>query len=285
MTLTLSGRTRVAGVVGRPVEHSLSPLIHNAWLGACEVDAAYLAFGPARDRFAAFVEGVRGGVLVGVNVTAPFKEEALRLADEASEEARRAGASNLLIFDAGGGVTAHNTDGAGLLFALATQAPGLNLAAARVVVLGAGGAARGAVAALRDAKVEGIAVVNRTAAKARALANDFPGTDVFDPEDAERACAGAALVINASSAPAGEGLSLDRVFRSLLPGAAALDMTYRPLKTAFLRAAEAAGLTPVDGLQMLIGQAVPAFRLLFGAEPPSLSDVRGLALQALADAP
>ena len=142
MSSTLTGAAVVAGVCGAPIKHSMSPLIHNAWIRAAGLDAVYVPFAPDEDRFEAFVDGLRGGVIRGLNVTIPFKERALALADTASELARMAGAANLLIFEADGTIRADNTDGPGLLGAIAAQAPGFEVSAAPVVILGAGGAAR-----------------------------------------------------------------------------------------------------------------------------------------------
>ena len=121
--MTLTAATRLAAVVGRPIRHSLSPVLHNAWLETAGLDGAYVALSVSEGRFAAFVEAFRGGSLAGVNVTLPFKTEALAAADLASERAQEAGAANLLLFDPDGRVRADNTDGEGLLYAFARQAP------------------------------------------------------------------------------------------------------------------------------------------------------------------
>src|SRR5665213_3567163 len=126
MIAGISGMTVVAGVAGSPVSHSLSPAIHNAWLAAAAIDAVYVPFAPPADGFARFAEGLRGAAVRGLNVTAPFKEAALAAADRASARARRAGAANLLIFEADGSIGADNTDGEGLLTAFAEQAPGFD---------------------------------------------------------------------------------------------------------------------------------------------------------------
>ena len=139
MMTGVSGMTVVAGVAGSPVSHSLSPAIHNAWLAAAGIDAVYVAFAPPADGFARFAEGLRGVAVRGLNITAPFKEAALAVADRASDRARRAGAANLLIFEADGTIWADNTDGEGLLAAFAEQAPGFEPAAGPLVLLGAGG--------------------------------------------------------------------------------------------------------------------------------------------------
>lgn len=260
--------TLIAGVAGQPITHSLSPLIHTAWIAAAGLDAEYRAFGPVdAAAFAALVSEGRAGKLRGLNVTAPFKEQALALADDIGEAARICGSANLLIFE-DGRTAADSTDGVGLLAALKAQAPRLGLAGAPAVVLGAGGAARAAVAALTGAGAW-VGVLNRTSARAERLVSDLGGS-LVEPE----ALGGAVLVVNALS------VQPDLDVSALRSDAVLMDMTYRPLMTDFLAAGRARGLTIVDGLAMLIGQARPSFRTLFGIEPPD-TDVRSIALRAL----
>lgn len=264
----ITGAARVGGIAGRPVAHSLSPVIHNAWIAAAGLDAVYAPFAP-RDAagFDALVEAGRAGLLVGINVTAPFKEQAFARADERTATARDAGSANVLVFR-NGRVLADSTDGFGLLLALGQQAPGLNLIDADVVMLGAGGAARAAAAALVAAGAR-VRIVNRTPERAMALAADL-GASVsvaWGPS----ACEGAALVINALSVRP----ELD--LKALNPATVVMDMGYRPVETAFLVAAREAGLATVDGLAMLIGQAGPSFEAIFGIPPPDL-DPRPLLL-------
>lgn len=260
-----------AGVAGQPITHSLSPLLHSGWIAAAGLDATYEAFGPADEAgFAALVGEVRSGRLRGLNVTAPFKEQALALADEVSATARDCGSANLLVFEAGR-LMADSTDGRGLMGALAEQAPGLDVAGRSVVILGAGGAARAAAAALRDAGAS-VGILNRTRARADALAGDL-GVSVVDAD----ALGEAALVVNALS------IRPEIDLAALPAGAVVMDMTYRPLMTQFLTDARARGLTTVDGLAMLIGQAVPSFEAFFG-QTPSAVDVRANALAVLGEA-
>jgi shikimate dehydrogenase len=262
--------TILAGVAGQPIAHSLSPLIHNAWIGATRLDADYRAYGPAdSEAFATLVAEGRAGRLRGINVTAPFKEQALALADEASAAARNCGSANLLLFETGR-VRADSTDGAGLMAALAEQAPGLDVRNQAVVVLGAGGAARAAVVALRAAGAK-VGVLNRTPARAESLAAEL-GATVVDTTALNQA----ALVVNALS------VRPDLDMSWLRDDAVLMDMTYRPLITPFLAQGRTRGLVIVDGLAMLIGQARPSFRALFGMEPPGL-DVRATALAALGE--
>lgn len=262
--------TVVAGVAGQPIAHSLSPLIHGAWIEAAGLDAVYGLHEPVdAAAFAALVARGRAGAFRGLNVTAPFKQQALALADAVSPVAWACGSANLLLFERGL-VQADNTDGSGLMAALAEQAPGLDVRDKTVVVLGAGGAARAAVAVLTVAGAN-VAVLNRTRARAEALAADLRAT-VAEPA----ALGTAALLVNALSVPP----TIDLF--ALRTDAVVMDMTYRPLITPFLAAAGARGLTAVDGLAMLIGQARPSFSALFGIDPPAI-DVRSLALAALGE--
>ncbi|MCA6308090.1 MAG: shikimate dehydrogenase, partial [Phenylobacterium sp.] len=257
--MTLTAATRLAGVVGRPVHHSLSPVLHNTWLAAAGLDGAYVAFSLAPERFSAFVEGFRGGSLAGVNVTLPFKTDALAAADRVSPRAQAAGAANVLVFEADGSVTADNTDGEGLLYAFARQAPGFRPESGPLVLFGAGGAARGAAAAFLEAGCPEVRLLNRTRSRAEAVADALGGrVRVLDQPDAA-ALDGAAALINASSAGLGPDAPPPPDFSAAPAGAVAMDMTYKPLRTPFLEAAAARGLATVDGLDMLIGQARPAF--------------------------
>ena len=281
MTRSITGATVVAGVVGRPVRQSLSPLIHNAWLAGADIDGVYVALSPAETGFAALVDGFRGGVVRGLNVTLPFKTEALALADQASDAARAAGAANLLIFREDDEVIADNTDGVGLLSALQDQA-GFAPSDGPILVLGAGGAAQGAIAALLAAGAREIRLVNRTRAKAEALAAFFgPKVTVSGWEGLAEAQSGAAALINATSLGLAGGAALEIDLVSLPRAAVVLDMVYKPLETPLLAQARAQGLRTADGLAMLIGQAAPSFEAFFGRPPPADVDVRALALKAL----
>jgi shikimate dehydrogenase len=282
MTGSITGATSVAAVVGRPVTHSLSPLIHNAWLAAAGIDGVYVALGPVEQGFPSLINGLRGGAMRGCNVTVPFKEAALGLADRQSARALRAGAANLLVFASDGTVTADNTDGVGLLAALSRQAPGFRAERAPIVVVGAGGAARGAAAALVEAGAPEVRLINRTRIRADEIVNSLgPKIRAFDWAEASSALVGAGAVINATT------IGLDGSDGPALPleglpaGGVVMDMVYRPLTTNLLARARAAGFIVVDGLEMLIQQAVPSFEAFFGRPPPIGVDVRSLAVAAL----
>lgn len=280
----LTGAAIVAGVCGAPIRHSMSPLIHNAWIAAAGLDAAYVPFAPAEDRFETFIDGLRGGAIRGLNVTIPFKERALAASDRASDLARMAGAANLLIFEADGTIRADNTDGPGLLGAIEAQASGYDVASAPVVVLGAGGAARGAIAALLLAGAPRISLVNRTLARAHDLVETFGSRVVAVPQEAlDDHLTEAGLVINATSLGLGGGDGPAAQLDLTPIEAVIVDMVYKPLRTEFLQRAQAAGRRTVDGLEMLLRQAAPSFEAFYVQAPPTTVDVRALALHHLGE--
>ncbi len=275
----------VAGVVGSPVRQSLSPLIHNAWIRAAGLDAVYVPLSLHPDGFQPFVQGLRCGPFCGVNVTLPFKADALALADEVDPAARAAGAANLLLFAPDGRILARNTDGLGLMAAIKEQAPSLHLPGCVTAVVGAGGAARGAVAALLQAGVAQVRVINRTLQRAQELAADFSGAvQAFDLAEAPAAFADVGLTINASSAGMNGRDPLELSLSNAPSTVVVMDMVYKPLTTSLLAEAKGRGLQTVDGLSMLIGQARPSFEAFFGRPAPAEVDVRALALRALGEA-
>lgn len=271
----ITGAAVVGGIAGRPVAHSLSPVIHNAWLEAAGMDAGYVPFAPQDAAgFETLVAAGRAGLIAGINVTAPFKEQAFALADKTTAAARLTGSANILAFR-NGRVLGDSSDGLGLMRALAEQAPRLDLSGRAMVMLGAGGAARAAAGALVEAGAE-VRILNRSRDRAEALAADLgPSVRLANAADAFH---GAALVVNALSVRPEIDLS------QLAPETVVMDMTYRPVVTPFLAEARARGLTTVDGLAMLIGQAGPSFEAIFGRAPPSL-DLRTLLLSHLGEAP
>ncbi|MDC7683059.1 shikimate dehydrogenase [Asticcacaulis sp. BYS171W] len=275
-----TGAAMVAGVVGQPIRQSLSPFLHTAWLRDMGLNGVYAPFAPVDDHaFERLVLSCRTNGIKGLNVTAPFKELALKLADSYSDLAHTSGSANLLTFDDDGRVHADSTDGHGLIQAFKLQAPDCDLTAGGVTIMGAGGASRAVVAALLARGCKDIRIVNRTLARAEELVFAFKdGVTAYELGDVDRAFAGSVAVINAAS---GGPLPL---FDALDRSATIMDMTYRPLKTNWLQAAENSGLTTVDGLMMLIEQARPSFEAFYGVLPDATFDVRGLALAYLGEA-
>lgn len=264
----ISGAARLAGVMGWPVAHSLSPRLHGYWLEHYKIDGAYIPMPVAPKDFEVALKALPKLGFAGVNLTVPHKEAALALADTADDLARRLGAANTLIFKADGHIEAHNTDGYGFIENLRDHEPGLSVDEAPAVVVGAGGSARAVVAALCDAGAPEVRLVNRTKARAEALKRDLGGPiTVIDWEARAGALDGAGLLVNTTTQglrglPALE-LSLD----ALPKQARVADLIYTPLDTPLLVEAKARGHRTIDGLGMLLHQARPGFTAWFGVEP------------------
>ena len=255
-------------LIGNPVAHSKSPEIHAAFARATAQDLEYSRIEAPLDGFAETLERFRKAGGRGANVTLPFKHEAFKLAAEVSERARVARAVNTLVLDNAFG---DNTDGVGLVRDLSRN---LQFRFSRVLLLGAGGAAQGVVGALLEAGAARLVIANRTAPKARALAERFPG--VLAAAYGELAGESFDLIINATSAGlAGEA---PPVPPSLFGGKVlAYDMVYGR-ETPFLAAARQAGARASDGLGMLVEQAAESFFLWRGVRPPTaplLAKLRG----------
>jgi shikimate dehydrogenase len=259
----LTGKARLAGVLGWPVAHSRSPLLHGTWLARHEVDGAYLPLPVRPERFAAAVRSLVDLGFRGANVTIPHKEAAFAICDEVEASARRAGAVNTLVF-AEGRIIGSNTDGWGFLEALRQQAPHWRADADPAVVLGAGGAARAVASALLDAGCPRLTLVNRNAARAEALARELGGRIRVAPVPPLE---GAGLLVNATSLGMQHQPPLAIDLAPLPAEAVVMDLVYVPLETPLLAAARARGLLAVDGLGMLLHQARPGFAAWFGATP------------------
>ncbi|MEQ9169853.1 MAG: shikimate dehydrogenase [Rhodospirillales bacterium] len=280
--MTMTGRAKLAGVMGWPVSHSLSPVLHGHWLDSLGIDGAYVPLPVAPENFAEALRALAKLGFRGVNVTVPHKEAALAAVDDADALARRIGAVNTVIVGDDGRLTGTNTDGFGFLENLKEGVPGWNPAAGPAVVLGAGGAARAVVVALIDAGVPDIKLTNRTRDRAARMARDLGGpVTVHDWEDRPSVLAGANLLVNTTT----QGMTgKDPLEISLdaLPGAALVnDIVYAPLETGLLAAARARGNPVVDGLGMLLHQARPGFEAWFGAAPQVTPDLRARILAHL----
>jgi shikimate dehydrogenase len=259
----LSGHARLAGVFGYPVTHSRSPRLHGFWLQRYGIDGAYIPLGVAPERFGQAVRSLVDLGFRGANVTIPHKLAAFEICDAVAPFARRAGAVNTLIFR-DGRIEGSNTDGFGFLESIREAAPGWRADAGPAVLLGAGGAARAIAAALLDAGAPRVTLVNRTAAKAEALARDLGGPiHVADRPPLEDA----ALLVNTTSLGMQGQPGLEVDLAPLPASAVVADIVYVPLETRLLAAARARGLVAVDGLGMLLHQARPGFEAWFGIAP------------------
>lgn len=272
MTMPDAG-TRLCAVVGHPIAHSLSPVIHNAALRHDGIDAVYLAFDVAADGFAAAVEGLRSLGCAGINVTLPHKAVAFQLATERGEEASRTGSANTLVF-AAESITAHNTDVVGVVRALADL--GVEPEGARCVVIGAGGAGRGAVWALATAGASRVDVVNRTPDRGRDAAALAQAADVdgegLEWEVLEEAVCAAEIVVHATSVGLTERRSpVDaRVLERAAVGGCRglLDLVYAREETELVASARAAGIPSADGLGVLVHQAAAAYERFWDRAAP-----------------
>lgn len=256
-----TGSTRVAAVIGAPVEHSLSPVLHNAAFEATGLDWTYVACHVEPGRAGEALVGMRALGLGGLSVTMPHKDDVARLVDLPSADVLALGAANCVVPVGDGRLRGESTDGPGFVRSLLDA--GTDPSGARCCVLGAGGAARAVVLALARAGAVEVAVVNRTRARAEAAAElaGPVGTAV------ETVPAGAEVLVNATSVGMGtDELPIDPAV--LRTGVVVADLVYHPRRTALLAAAEAAGATAVDGIGMLVHQAALAFELWTGVEAP-----------------
>lgn len=266
--MSLTGKARIAGVMGWPVGHSRSPRLHGFWLQRYGIDGAYIPMAVQPEHAAEAMRALPKLGFAGCNVTVPHKQTALATADSVDAFARRIGAVNTLVVGADGSIAGSNTDAPGFLANLMQQAPAWQARRAAAVVLGAGGAGRAIVAALVDAGVPEIRVVNRNLARAEALARDIGGPiEVMGWDDRAKALGDAGLLVNTTVLGMTGQAPLDLALEALPTGAVVNDIVYAPLETELLRLAKARGNAVVDGLGMLLHQARPGFKAWFGVDP------------------
>jgi shikimate dehydrogenase len=278
---------KLAGVIGWPIAHSLSPALHAYWLRDLGLSGAYVPLAVRREDFARVLDSLRRAGFAGVNVTVPHKEAAFALADDADETARSAGAANLLLFGPDGRMTARNTDVDGLVMSAREELDATRIHGQPAVVLGAGGAARAAVLALDRLGTSEIRLVARPQAKGGTLSVALKPyvrapLQVFGWQDFPQAANGAALLINATSGGMAGGSKLNLALEPLAAEAAVADLVYNPLETEFMAQARTRGLRAINGLGMLMHQAVPAFAAFYGATPKVTPALRVVLEKALA---
>jgi len=283
----INGTTQLAGILGWPAAHSRSPLIHNYWIRKHGVDAAYVPLPVAPADFAGAVRSLPKLGFAGANVTVPHKQAAFLLADTRDALSERLGVVNTLVFAKDGSIEGRNTDVYGFLENLRVGAPGIDFAAGDAIVLGAGGAARAVVAGLLEAGSKKVRLLNRTESRAVAIAKDFADSRIVvgNWDRRETALGGAGLLINATSLGMEGAAPLELSLDALPKTAVVHDLVYAPLETGLLRAAREKGCASVDGLGMLLHQAVPAFNAWFGVYPDVTEDLRSMAIDDLARIP
>jgi shikimate dehydrogenase len=269
--MRLSGAARIAGVIGWPVAHSLSPMLHGFWLCEHRIDGAYIPLPVRAHVFSTALRGLREAGFAGVNVTVPHKEAAFALAHRGDGAAGSAGAANLLLFQ-GNEIEARNTDAEGLAGNLVVELGTEGLREAHVTILGAGGAARAAVLACGHLHAARIHLLNRTVARAQAAAAALARgvrsqLDSGSWDEWPSLAPTTTLLINATRGGMSGSPSPDLPLDLLPTNAVVCDLVYRPLETPLLARARTLGLRTVDGLGMLMHQAVPAFEAFYGIRP------------------
>jgi shikimate dehydrogenase len=271
-----------AGVMGWPISHSLSPRLHGFWLNQYGIDGTYEPIAVEPKNFEQKLDALIGEGFAGVNVTVPHKEAALRAVDKVDDRAARIGAVNTIVFDETGQKLGTNTDGFGFIENLKAGEPDWQVQNGPAVVLGAGGASRAIVAALVDARVPEIRLVNRTESRALEVARDIGGnvsTILWDQREA--ALEDASLLINTTVLGMVGKPSLDLSLENLPATTLVTDIVYAPMETVLLKEAKDRGNPIVDGLGMLLHQARPGFEAWFGYKPEVTANLRAHVLAGM----
>ncbi len=270
----------LAGVIGSPIAHSKSPQIHTHWLKTYDIKGHYVPLEVDTEDLAQVLKMMPKMGFVGANVTIPHKERVLSLADQITDRATLIGAANTLIFKSDGKIHADNTDGYGFITNLRQSKPDWDPKRGPAAVLGAGGAARAVITALLEAGVPEILISNRTKVRAEALRADFgKRLIVVDWVQAGNMFEESATVVNTTSLGMIGNPPLRVPLDGLRAGSLVTDLVYAPLKTHLLAQAEKKGCMIVDGLGMLLHQAVPGFERWFGVRPEVDSATRTAALR------
>lgn len=267
-----------ACIIGWPVAHSRSPLIHGYWLGKYGIAGSYERQPVRPDEIAEFLSSLRARGFIGCNVTLPHKQAAFAAAVRKEPAARAVGAANTLWYEEGE-LACDNTDGAGFMSHLAASIPAFRPEQCGVAcILGAGGAARAIVHALLSAGVAEVRLFNRTRARAGEVAGFFGArVKAYAWSEMQERLGDAGILVNATTLGMhGGGGVLDITLETLDAGCVVADLVYVPLLTPLLAAAKARGLVTVDGLGMLLHQAVPGFEKWFGVRPQVTSELRAL---------
>jgi shikimate dehydrogenase len=284
-----TGQTQLAGIMGWPVAHSRSPILHGFWLEETRIDGAYLPLPVRPERLEQALRALPILGFRGCNLTLPHKRPALAVVDRIEPQARRIGAANTIVVLADGGLEARNTDAYGFYENLCESVGSWHPAAGPAVVLGAGGSARAVVAALADAGVAEIRVVNRTRFRAESICRDLSTASIrisvhsWDEIAAVQCDAG--LLVNTTSLGMTGEPPLVFDLTPLPRSAPVVDIVYVPLETALLADARRRGHPVVDGLGMLLHQGRPGFEAWFGAPVRVSSALRAAVLASLVPTP
>ena len=267
----------VAAVLGHPVNNSKSPKLHNYWLSLFNIDGYYIPLDIDPKNFEDSIRALSGLGIVGANVTIPYKEKILKIADKISDRAAIIGAANTLTFLPDGRIYADNTDGYGFLQNIKTKYKDWSAGEGMSVVFGAGGASRAILGALLEDGSNEVILANRTRSRADQLRSDFGAKiKVVDWMKVQNYLGNASTVINATSLGMDGTAELPIPLQGLKKNTLVTDIVYTPLKTSFLGHAAKRGCRTVDGLGMLIHQAIPGFERWFGVKPDVSENLREL---------
>ena len=258
----------IAGLLGWPVAHSRSPVIHNHWLARYGIAGRYVLFGVPPEKLEAAVRGIAVLGLRGCNVTTPHKQAIFPMLDRVDDLARRIGAINTVVVEQDASLSGFNNDGNGFVQSVRDGVPGWRPDTGPIVIVGAGGAARAIIASLQAQGAREIRIVNRTRSRADELRDRFgPPLVVVDWAQRNEAQDGVALLVNATNQGMTGKLPLDVTLDALPREASVADVIYVPRETPLLAAARARGNRTVNGLGMLLNQARPAFDAWYGVMP------------------
>ena len=273
---------KLAGVCGWPIHHSLSPLLHSFWLKEMGLLGAYVPFAVDPNTAIEAFQSLKKTSISGVNVTLPLKSAAFQAADVATEEAQKLGVANCL-YKSRGQLVAHNTDLEGFATPLIAKLGADHIQNSSALVIGAGGASRAVLGALLSLGVPEICLINRTDAKAEDLVGqvDVPSLYALPWAQRAEAVSRADLIINASAAGMTGKPNLDISLSGGRESALVYDLIYTPRMTKLMKDAKANGMEVLGGLEMLIAQARPSFKLFFGQNPPMESDPTEILFDAL----
>jgi shikimate dehydrogenase len=275
--MTHTDRLLLAGVMGDPVMHSRSPKLHNYWLAKYGLTGAYMPLAIAREHLRAALRALPALGFSGCNLTIPHKEAALKIVDMVDPLARRIGAVNCVVVATDGSLEGQNHDAFGYIESVREAQPGWRADTGPIVVIGAGGGARAVLVGLIDQGAREIRLVNRTLARAEALANELSDSiTALSWEERERALEDAAMLINATNQGMVGEPPLDLAIDRLPVSALVSDIVYIPRETALIAAARTRGNPMVNGLGMLLHQARPAFQAWFGIMPEVTPELRAM---------
>ncbi|MBI5893868.1 MAG: shikimate dehydrogenase [Deltaproteobacteria bacterium] len=274
--MKITGKTKILGIFGYPITHTLSPLMHNAAIERLGLDMVYLPFEVEHKDLKNVVDAIRALNIIGVNITIPHKESVIKFLDEVSDDARLIGAVNTIV-NKNGKLIGYNTDGEGYVNSLKNEL-GFDVKGKNIVILGAGGAARGIVFAIAKKGAKKIVIANRTIKKAVSLANEFKRhfkeaeilASGIDEQSFKKYLTDIHLIINTTSIGMNDKGDLKIPFALIPKNAVVSDIVYKPLLTKFLKNAERFGIKTHSGLGMLVEQGALSFKLWTKKDMPKI---------------